>query len=222
MSFNPTFQPINMDRSKVVVIRPDDQPWLRAPQAPVERRPLEREAPEHGQTTSFVRYLAGARFPQHNHPLGEEILVLEGVFSDESGDYPAGSYLRNPPGSAHAPFSEQGCLIFVKLNQFAEDDLTPVRIRPEQQQWRPGIGNLSVCPLHEHQGASTALVHWPAGEVFQPHRHWGGEEIVVIRGCFRDEHGDYPQHTWLRSPHMSEHYPFVDEETLILVKVGHL
>ena len=216
------FQPINMDRSRVVVIRPQDQHWQRAPQAPVERCPLEREAPEHGQTTSFVRYLPGARFPQHSHPLGEEILVLEGVFSDETGDYPAGSYLRNPPGSSHAPFSEQGCLMFVKLNQFAPTDTEVVRIRPQDQPWRRGIGNLSVCPLHEHQGASTAFVHWPAGEIFQPHRHWGGEEIVVIKGCFRDEHGDYPQYTWLRSPHLSQHHPFVSEETLILVKVGHL
>lgn len=222
MSAQPAFQPINMDRSKVVVIRPGDQPWLSAPQAPVERFPLEREAPEQGQVSSLVRYLPNTRFPQHTHPLGEEIYVLEGVFSDESGDYPAGSYLRNPPGSAHSPFSINGCLIFVKLNQFAETDSATVRLRPEDQQWRTGIGGLTVCPLHEHQGASTALVRWPAGEVFQPHRHWGGEEILVISGCFKDEHGEYPQHTWLRSPHLSQHYPFVDEETLILVKVGHL
>lgn len=222
MTESTTFQPINMDRSQRVVIITSEQHWLPAPQAPIERLPLEREAPEQGQTTSFVRYLPGARFPQHTHPMGEEILVLEGVFSDESGDYPAGSYLRNPPGSSHAPFSEQGCLIFVKLNQFAATDTEVVRIRPQDQQWRPGIGNLRVCPLHEHQGASTAFVHWPAGEVFQPHRHWGGEEIVVIKGCFRDEHGAYPAYSWLRSPHLSQHHPFVNEETLILVKVGHI
>ncbi len=192
MSAQPAFEPINMDRSKVVVIRQGDQPWLSAPQAPIERFPLEREAPEHGQVTSLVRYLPGARFPQHTHPLGEEIYVLEGVFSDESGDYPAGSYLRNPPGSAHAPFSEQGCLIFVKLNQFAETDTETVRIRPEDQQWRPGIGGLTVCPLHEHLGASTALVRWPAGEVFQPHRHWGAAGTLRRRAsepvpCWRPD-----------------------------------
>lgn len=216
------FEPINMDLSRVVVARPQDQRWQQAPQAPIERCALEREAPESGHATSFVRYLPGARFPVHSHPLGEEIFVLDGVFSDDSGDYPAGSYIRNPPGSSHAPYSDQGCLLFVKLHQFAVSDTATVRIRPDQQDWRAGIGGLRVCPLHEHQGASTALVFWPAGEVFQPHQHWGGEEIVVIRGCFRDEHGDYPQHTWLRSPHLSRHHPFVDQETLILVKVGHL
>ena len=216
------FTPINMNREQAVVVRPMDQDWIKAPQAPIQRFPLEREAPESGQVTSLVRYEPGAKFPEHEHPMGEEIFVLEGVFSDEHGDYPAGSYLRNPPGSRHSPFSEEGCLIFVKLNQFADDDLQTVRITPDTQQWFQGQGNLTVSPLHDHLGTSTALVHWPAGEVFQPHRHFGGEEILVINGCFKDEHGDYPQHTWLRSPHLSQHYPFVDEETLILVKVGHL
>ncbi|MFG1490632.1 cupin domain-containing protein, partial [Oceanospirillum sp. HFRX-1_2] len=158
----------------------------------------------------------------HPHPLGEEIFVLEGVFSDESGDYPAGSYLRNPPGSRHAPFSKEGCTIFVKLNQFDPNDLEPVRILTREQPWRQGIGGLQVMPLHDFEGQHTALVKWPAGEHFQPHRHFGGEEILVISGTFKDEHGDYPAGSWLRSPHLSQHNPFVEEETLILVKVGHL
>lgn len=218
-----SFRPFNMQRDKVVVVRPGDQPWQNTPQNPfIQRWPLERELPESGQVTSLVRYAAGAKFPPHVHPNGEEIFVLEGTFSDESGDYPAGSYLRHAPGSQHSPFSENGCLIFVKLNQFAEDDNQTVRLTPAAQTWYPGQGNLTVCPLHEFQGQHTALVHWPAGEKFVPHQHWGGEEILVLKGCFKDEHGDYPQHTWLRSPHLSRHHPFVDEETLILVKVGHL
>ncbi|MBL4900785.1 MAG: cupin domain-containing protein, partial [Colwellia sp.] len=52
--------------------------------------------------------------------------------------------------------------------------------------------------------------------------HFGGEEIFVIKGEFIDEYGRYPQGTWIRSPHLSEHYPYVEQETIILVKVGHL
>jgi len=36
------------------------------------------------------------------------------------------------------------------------------------------------------------------------------------------EYGQYPEGSWIRSPHLSEHFPRVEEETLILVKVGHL
>lgn len=212
----------NMDFSKKLTIKTSEQEWLSSPAASVFRKPLERQAAETGHTTSIVRYEPGASFKTHNHPLGEEIFVLEGVFSDENGDYPEGTYLRNPPGSSHAPFSKEGCVIFVKLNQFAQDDLKEVRIQTKNTPWLPGQGNLKVMPLHEHKGHGTALVKWPKGERFVPHRHFGGEEIFVLKGTFKDEHGDYPKGTWLRSPHLSTHFPFVDEETIIFVKTGHL
>ena len=196
--------------------------WVKSPAKYVFRKPLEREAAESGHTTSVVKYEAGARFNSHAHPLGEEIFVLEGVFSDENGDYPAGTYLRNPPGSSHAPFSQEGCVIFVKLNQFSKDDLEPLRIQTKNENWLQGQGNLQVMPLHEFQGQHTALVKWPAGEKFILHRHWGGEEIFVLSGNFKDEYGEYQKGTWIRSPHQSSHHPYVDEETIILVKTGHL
>lgn len=213
---------INMNFHQRVVIDTHAQDWIASPAKGVWRKPLEREDAESGHTTSIVRYEPGSKFSSHPHPFGEEILVLEGVFSDEHGDYPAGSYLRNPPGSQHAPFSEQGCVILVKLNQFASHDLTQVRINTKQQDWLPGIGGLQVMPLHDFEHEHVALVKWPAGERFQPHRHFGGEEIFVLSGSFIDEHGRYPKGSWLRSPHMSEHFPYVEEETVIWVKTGHL
>ena len=170
----------------------------------------------------LFRYDAGASFVTHGHPLGEETFVLEGTFSDESGDFPAGSYLRNPEGYIHAPYSDDGCLLLVKLHQFQNDDNQHVSIDTNDADWLAGNGNLKVMPLHNFEGESTALVHWPAGEHFQPHVHDGGEEIYVIRGEFIDEHGRYPEGSWIRSPHMSRHDPYVEEDTLILVKVGHL
>jgi anti-sigma factor ChrR (cupin superfamily) len=211
-----------MDLSKVACLRPADQQWVTSPADGVSRIHLEREAAESGHTTSFVRFEPGSSFDAHTHPQGEEIFVLDGVFSDENGDYPAGTYLRNPPGSRHKPFTEQGCTLFVKLEQFQANDTQQVVLRPEDQHWQPGIGNLRVLPLYTYGTESTALVYWPANEVFQPHTHWGGEEIVVLEGRFMDEHGEYPAGSWLRSPHMSQHHPYVEEPTLILVKVGHL
>lgn len=213
---------LNMDFSQAACLHPTDQAWVKSPADGVSRMHLEREAQESGHTTSFVKFEPGSFFPPHQHPQGEEIYVLEGVFSDERGDYPAGTYIRNPPGSSHQPFTKQGCTLFVKLEQFQKDDLLSVVLRPQDQRWQPGIGNLKVLPLHTHKTESTALVFWPPNEVFQPHTHYGGEEIVVIKGNFMDEFGEYPSGSWIRSPHMSQHFPRVEQETLILVKVGHL
>jgi anti-sigma factor ChrR (cupin superfamily) len=213
---------INMDFSRGLVIATEEMKWDESPISGVYRKPLEREAKESGHTTSIVRYEAGSSFSEHIHPLGEEIFVLEGVFSDETGDFGAGTYIRNPPGSAHSPFSKEGCIIYVKLNQFDARDSAQVRINTQTSPWQQGIGGLEVMPLHSFEGEHVALVKWPAGEVFQPHRHFGGEEILVLSGEFRDEHGAYPTHTWIRSPHMSQHHPYVREKTIILVKTGHL
>ncbi|PSW11366.1 cupin [Photobacterium sanctipauli] len=213
---------LNMDFQQRLSIDTEAMSWQPSPMAGVWRKPLEREAKESGHTTSIVRYDAGSVFSAHPHPYGEEILVLDGVFSDETGHFGPGTYIRNPPGSQHAPFSKEGCTIFVKLNQFDANDLEQIRINTLETPWQQGIGGLMVMPLHHFGGENTALVKWPAGERFQPHQHLGGEEILVLSGEFRDEFGEYPKGTWLRSPDKSEHFPYVEQETVILVKTGHL
>ena len=212
----------NMDLSEKVIIRTGEEEWFPSPSHGVKRIPLEREGAEHGHTTSIVEYLPGASFSKHSHPFGEEIFVLEGTFSDENGDYKAGTYLRNPRGTAHAPFSKKGCKIYVKLNQMSPKDLEQVVIDTNKEQWRMGHGNLEVMPLHSFMNEGVALVKWPAGERFVKHSHMGGEEILVLKGEFIDEFGRYPKGSWIRSPHLSSHFPYVEEETIILVKTGHL
>ena len=213
---------INMDFEQHVVINTKIQDWQASPSSGAWRKPLAREDVEQGHATSIVRYDPGASFTAHNHPKGEEILVLEGTFSDQTGDYQAGTYFRNPQGFRHAPFSKEGCTLLVKLHQFQEDDNHHVCIDTKATDWLPGQGNLRVMPLHNFAGENVALVHWPEGERFQPHTHVGGEEIYVLRGEFIDENGRYPAGTWMRSPHMSSHNPYVEVDTLIWVKVGHL
>ena len=149
--------------------------------------------------------------------------MLEGDFLDEEGTHPVGTYVRNPPGSMHSPGSISGCVIFVKLRQFQPGDTETVRIDTHAAAWRPGlVPGLRVMPLHSFGTEHTALVDWAPGTVFQPHTHWGGEEILVLDGVFEDEHGEYPAGSWLRSPHLSGHAPFTRDGATILVKVGHL
>ena len=213
---------LNMEFDQRVVIDTRQQDWVASPSAGVWRKLLAREEAERGHATSIVRYDPGASFSRHDHPLGEEILVLEGTFSDESGDYRAGTYFRNPEGFLHAPFSEEGCEILVKLHQFQSDDHSHVCIDTLEAEWRPGTANLKVLPLHEFHSESVALVRWLSGEQFKPHVHIGGEEIYVISGELIDEQGRYPAGTWIRNPPGSRHDPHVEKDTLIWVKTGHL
>lgn len=213
---------INMDFSQRVVIDTIKTDWVCSPMPGVWRKPLAREGAEQGHATSIVRYDPGSQFSAHDHPGGEEILVLEGVFSDQTGNYRAGTYFRNPTGFLHAPRSDEGCVLFVKLHQFQDDDTEHIVIDTHTANFRPGFGNLQVLPLHQHGAEQVALVRWPPGEHFQAHRHFGGEEIYVISGELRDEFGHYPAGTWLRNPHLSQHQPWAEEDTLIWVKVGHL
>lgn len=216
------FTPLNMDRSQAVQVRPGDQQWLTAPQAPVKRWPLEREAPESGQVTSLVEYLPGAAFPRHLHPAGEEILVLAGVFSDDSGDYPAGSYLRHPPGSSHSPFSSPGCLLFVKLNQFAPGDDALMRLLPEHLVWVPDAQGREVAELHRHGIEPTLLMRCPAGQSL-PLDSAASGELLVISGSLLDADGlTYPALSWLRDPRLGERHLQATSAALVLVKLGTL
>ncbi len=224
---SPTVTPLllnaDFDR-RVVVPPPNAASWQPSPEPGVHRHRLDRVGGEIARATSIVHYDAGSRFAHHVHGGGEEYLVLDGTFSDERGDHAAGSYVRNPPGTAHAPFSHDGCTLFVKLWQFGPGDTEPVDVDTRRGGWRPGlVPGLAVLPLHEHDGISTALVRWGPNTRFNAHTHPGGEEILVLEGLFRDEHGEYPAGSWLRSPRFSRHTPYTGSEgALIYVKVGHL
>lgn len=214
---------INSDFSKRAVVRPGDVDWVPSPMAGVERQMLDRIGDEVARATSIVRYAPKSYFSEHEHGGGEEFIVLDGVFSDEHGDYPAGTYVRNPIGSRHTPHSDDGCTIFVKLHQFDPTDTEQKVIDTRSREFQPGlVPGLSVLSLHSHPSENVALVRWEPGTRFNTHRHWGGEEILVLEGTFQDEHGDYPAGSWLRSPHMSEHTPFSEEGCLIYVKTAHL
>ncbi len=215
---------LHADLDQRVTLDTSALPWTPSPMAGVERRMLDRCGGEVARATSIVRYAPGSRFERHSHGGGEEILVLEGTFSDELGDYPAGTYLRNPVDSSHAPFSELGCTILVKLQQMHPADQQRLVIDTNNNAaWLPGlVSGLEVMPLHGYGSEHVALVRWAPGTRFQPHGHPGGEEILVLDGVFQDEHGTYPSGSWLRNPPGSMHRPLSQAGCTIWVKTGHL
>ncbi|WP_096086245.1 cupin domain-containing protein [Agaribacterium haliotis] len=216
---------INADFTQRVVICNKDYQWRASPIPGVDRMMLDRIGGEVARATSIVRYAPNSEFSAHTHSGGEEFYVLEGEFADEHGTYPKGSYVRNPIGTSHRPkVGPKGATIFVKLHQFSEADKSQVNINSQTASWFPGVSEgLFVLPLHDFEGEHVALVKWQANTRFNTHKHWGGEEILVLEGTFYDEHGTYPKGSWLRNPHMSEHTPYTKEDgALIYVKVGHL
>jgi anti-sigma factor ChrR (cupin superfamily) len=215
---------INSDFTTRVTLDTNQMDWVASPIVGVQRKMLDRFGGEVARATSIVRYAPQSQFAPHTHSGGEEILVLDGVFEDEHGTYPAGTYLRNPPGTSHQPSSELGCTLFVKLWQFTIGDDQVLRIDTQTAPWYQGlVPGLSVMPLHQADGVNTALVRWAPGTQFNRHVHPGGEEIYVLQGVFHDENGAYPASSWLRSPRYSMHTPYTsDEGALIYVKTGHL
>ena len=133
-----------------------------------------------------MRYEAGARFDAHRHDLGEEVLVLEGTFSDEFGHYHAGTFIKNPPGSSHATFFEGGCTLFVKLRHLDRLDMGRVVVDTVGAPWLPGlVDGLSVLPLSEFGAQHTAMVRWAPGTFFSPHRHMGVRRSLSLKACLR-------------------------------------
>lgn len=214
---------LHADLSTRAVSFADEALWVPSPMPGVERRMLERDGEEVARATSIVRYHAHSRFERHEHALGEEFLVLEGRFADELGEYPVGTYVRNPPGSAHAPYSDEGCVLFVKLRQFHPDDRERVVIDAPSSEWFPGLSRgIAVMPLHGFGSERVSLVRWAPHTTFPEHVHPGGEEIFVLDGAVEDDEGRYAAGSWLRSPPGSQHAPFSLEGCLLYVKIGHL
>lgn len=215
---------VNADFSQRVVIRPEDYNWVASPANGVERMMLDRIGDEVARATSLVRFQPNSQFDAHSHGGGEEFLVLEGVFSDEHADYPAGSYVRNPIGTAHTPhIGEAGATIMVKLHQFTQEDQAHFSLDTRGLEFQPGASaGVQEAVLHQTEGERVRLVRFDPGARAVGHEHHGGEEVFVIEGSFSDEHGDYPAGTWMRSPDGSSHTPWSDEGCLLYIKTGHL
>ncbi|KFX70713.1 cupin [Pseudomonas taeanensis MS-3] len=192
---------LNADFSLRAVVHSDSLAWTPSPMPGVDRRMLDRVGAEVARATSVVRYAASSSFSAHVHDGGEEFLVLDGVFQDEHGDYPAGTYVRNPPTSQHVPRSAEGCTIFVKLWQFAPEDRTPVRIDTNRLPYLPVPGRPGVChiPLFQDAREDVRLELWAPDSSIDL-TVAGGIEVLVLHGAFSSNDETFVKHSWLRLP----------------------
>jgi len=213
---------VNAEFSRRAIVTPDQYRWASSPQAGVERVMLDRVGDERARATSIVRYAAGSRFPRHSHPGGEEILVLSGTFSDASGDYPAGWYLRNPPGSSHQPWSAEGALILVKLWQMSPTDRATVRIDTRAPaNWSDAQGR-QVCELFESESEHVQLVRIAGGDPLLP-AGLGGAELLVLEGELEFDGRRYGQGSWLRLPAGGDrHGHAASAGVKVYLKTGHV
>ena len=214
---------LNADFSKKVIIDTHNMEWEASPAAGVERKRLEVLHPEIERVTTIVRFAPNSYFPAHTHGGGEEYFVLEGTFSDESGDYGPGFYVRNPPGTQHQPFTKDGCTILVKLGQFDEDDLKPISVDTRKAEWQTGpINERRFMPLYKHNGVETKLVQLAPNFQFPHHDHTDGEEVLIIEGSFSDDAGEYTQGMWVREPVGTGHAPLTGSEgVLMFIRTGY-
>ena len=215
---------LNADFSKRASAHGSKIDWLASPMKGVERRMLERIGDEVARATTIVRYAPRSKFSAHIHTGGEEFLVLDGVFQDEPGDFPQGTYVRNPPNSRHTPGSDNGCTILVKLWQMEMTDQTHVIVDTNKIGLHHVVGrdHAAIASLFNDGREDVRIERWDARQTiaFTPD---GGIEFFVIEGAFEENGETFNRHSWLRLP-VGNHFDARagDEGALVLVKEGHL
>lgn len=192
---------LNGDFSRRAIVHFNGGDWQASPMAGVDRHMLDRVGNEVARATTIVRYAPNSKFRAHSHDGGEEFIVLNGTFQDEHGDYPAGSYIRNPPTSSHIPRSDDGCMIFVKLHQFDADDRTNVKIDMGKMESvrsaeRAGV---AITPLFRDQYETVQMEVWDANSPITIDLANGGE-FLVVDGHFTENGDTLSRYDWLRIP----------------------
>ena len=215
---------VNADFSVRAVSAASEEQWVASPQAGVERRMLDRIGEEVARATSIVRYAPRSSFSRHEHAEGEEFLVLEGIFSDEHADYPCGTYVRNPPGTGHSPFSDFGCRILVKLRQFDALDLQPVVIdTTDETGWNlDGHTRVERKKLYQFGNEQVSMLRFSSGQAVTIDVGEGGLEWLLVKGSSSFENADYQDESWFRFAAGDKFSMQATEDCLIWQKTGHL
>lgn len=214
---------LNDDFSRIARADTAAMEWSASPSPSVWRKRLDLAGPaEAGRVTSVVRYDPGSNFHSHPHPDGEEILVLDGVFSDESGDYPAGSYLLNPEGFEHAPRSAPGCRLFVKLRQYPGSQRRHVALAREDLAWSTPRDGVARCTLYSEAGYPETMVLLRLESGASVPLETGGNELFVLSGALKGDKAPLPAGSWLRLPEGAMPVLSAAEPTELYRKSGHL
>ena len=189
---------LNADFCERVIVHSDQLAWQGSPMPGVDRRMLDRIGGEVARATTIVRYAPKSHFSAHTHTGGEEFIVLEGVFQDEHGDFPAGTYVRNPPTTSHTPGSEPGCTIFVKLWQFDMNDRNQFRKTMADELGAP-INGVATAILHSDDRETVSYRDLEAGAILEAN-DTGGIEVLIIDGAITEGGDDLHKGSWLRLP----------------------
>jgi len=216
---------LNSDLTVRASFNINDLEWEGSPCAGVQRLRLEADddKPPVERVTTVVRFAPQSAFSGHVHDGGEEFLVLEGTFSDQHADYPPGYYVRNPKGTGHAPHSDEGCTILVKLWQMHPEDKKQIAINTHDKNlWKKDDNFGEVLPLFDADYESVCMMRWPTGMKITNQSFTAGVEYFVINGSFSDDDGKYHKGSWLRLPASSTQNITVNESCLVFRKTGHL
>lgn len=212
---------LNADFTTRVVIHSEELEWLASPMPGVDRRMLDRIGKEVARATSIVRYAPDSKFSAHTHTGGEEFIVLDGVFQDEHGDFPAGTYVRNPPTTSHTPGSDDGCTIFVKLWQFDMDDRTQFRKTMADELGSP-VNGVATVVLHRDARETVTYSHLSADATLT-NSDVGGIEVLVISGSVKDGDDTLGKGAWLRLPNGQPLNAIAGSDgAKVWIKTGHL
>ncbi|MEO0362765.1 MAG: cupin domain-containing protein, partial [Pseudomonadota bacterium] len=213
---------VNDDFAARAAVHAADAPWMPSPMPGVDRRPLDRIGDEVARATTIVRYAPGSAFSAHTHTGGEEFLVLEGVFQDEHGDFPVGTYVRNPPTTKHTPASETGCVILVKLWQFDMGDRNQFRVDEGARDFAAAGEGVEAASLHRDAREEVRIERWAPGARVTA-AAGDGLEIFVIEGGFSEGGEDFSRWSWLRLPKGAALSAVAGPEGAeVWVKAGHL
>ena len=191
---------IHADLTQPVAVDAAALDWTPSPAKGVDRKMLYREGDEVARATSLVRSAPGSAFPAHVHTGGEEILVLDGVFQDEHGDYPAGCYFRNPPGTSHSPAAADGCTIFVRLWQFRDGDAAQIVRQPGEGEPAPLRPGATAARLLFDDGAERVVIEDWQPETPMRVDNPKGLELLVVAGSLRLGDTTLGAQGWLRRP----------------------
>jgi hypothetical protein len=229
----PIVMKINADFRAFAASNFDPTKYVASPAYGVSRFMLDRVGDEKARATTIVAYKPNSRFPEHTHIGGEEFLVLEGTFKDEFGAFPAGTYVRNPIGSKHAPWvDDDGCTIMVKLLQMADtgEGTMPLHIHLEDSRSEAGkmteYGTLLDLYRNEQTGELVQMI-WlqPNGCLTSDAEGGvGGEELFVLEGTIVLDKVEYGKWGWLRFPANEQRSQLVagPEGAQVFRKTGHL
>ncbi len=212
---------LNADFSERVIVHSDALEWQASPMKGVDRRMLDRIGGEVARATTIVRYAPDSHFSAHTHSGGEEFIVLDGVFQDEHGDYPAGTYVRNPPTTKHTPGSKPGCTIFVKLWQFDMDDRNQFR-KNMAEECGAKVDGVASAILHKDERETVSFHHMDAGSILDITAA-GGIEVLMISGSMTTKGDMLRKGSWLRIPENQSLTAVAGEEgAQVWIKTGHL